>query len=107
MNSINPQNIQLVTMFGMFALGFFTWLVGVAILVSGAWGRDLRAITRQTAHLAQKGIAEDVAGLVGNASTLLNALNEMVNTARGIGVVLLIAGALLMIGACMFLLQLG
>ena len=81
---------------GMFLLGGITFVTGVATLASGAWGRELRTITSQTTRIAQKGLAEDISGLVGNAATLLNTVNEMIRTATGIGVFLTISGALLM-----------
>ncbi len=107
MDLITLHNLQMVMLSGMFLLGVITCLAGVAILVSGAWGRDLRAITDQTARLAQKGITEEIAGLVGNASTLLTALNEMIRTSTGIGVFLTLAGATIMAVSCWFLFQLG
>jgi hypothetical protein len=58
--------------------------------------RDVREITGQTSRLAQKGLAEELSGLVGNASTLLAAVNDMVRTAAGIGIFLSLLGLALM-----------
>ena len=49
---------------------------------------EVKALATQTARLAQKGIAEEVAGLVGNASTLVDAMDQLVRTTRGIGIFL-------------------
>jgi len=57
--------------------------------------------------LAQKGIAEDVAGLVGNASSLLSATNELVRTSAGIGVFLAVLGVVLMAAATWLVLQIS
>lgn len=102
---INIEDLQIIMIIGVFILGGLTFVTGVGILASGAWGRDLRAITTQTTRLAQKGIAEDISGLVGNASTLLNTINEMIRTSTGIGVFLTIAGAILMGITIWFVLQ--
>ena len=67
--------------------------VGVFILVRKLLGKELQTIADQTTKLAQKGISEDISGLVGNARTLIEALNEMVKTATGIGVLLKIGRA--------------
>lgn len=96
MEAFSMDELQVLMLVGMFLLGGLTFVTGVAILVSGAWGRELRTITTQTTRLAQKGIADDISGLVGNASTLLTSINEMMRTATGIGVFLTVAGALLM-----------
>jgi hypothetical protein len=105
MDIFSLQDLQILMLIGMFLLGGLTFVTGVAILASGAWGRDLRTITTQTTRLAQKGIAEDISGLVGNASTLLTTINEMIRTATGIGVFLTIAGAILMGITIWFVLQ--
>ncbi len=62
------------------------------------------------AHPAQylsKGIADDVAGLVGNASNLLSATNDLVRTSAGIGVFLAILGFLLMTAATWLVLKIS
>ena len=96
MNMINLHDFQLVMAGGMFLLGIGTFLTGVLILVAGSWWRDLRTLTAQTTRIAQKGLAEEISGLVGNASALLTSINEMVHTTTGIGVFLTITGLILM-----------
>lgn len=103
----NFNDLQTFMLIGMFLLGGITFVVGVILLVSGAWRKDIRAITAQTTRLAQKGLTEELSGLVGNASTLLNTLNDMIRTATGIGVFLTLAGALLMGVACWLILTIS
>jgi hypothetical protein len=96
MENLNANELQLFMLIGIFLLGSITFLLGLAILMYGAWGKDLRTIADQTARLAQKGIAEEISGLVGNASTLMSTLNEIMRTSNGIGFYLTIIGGLLM-----------
>ncbi len=96
MDTINLRDLQLIMLIGMFVLGFITFIIGVTILVKRTWGREIRSVTAQTTRLAQKGLADEISGLVGNASSLLNTLNDMVRTATGVGIFLTISGALLM-----------
>ncbi len=96
MENINTHELQLFMLIGTFLLGSITFLLGLAILMYGAWGKDLRTIADQTTKLAQKGIADEIAGLVGNASTLMTTLNDLMRTSNGIGFYLTIIGALLM-----------
>jgi hypothetical protein len=107
MNLIDLRDLQLLMLVGMFMLGGLTFITGVLILVSGAWGRELRSITSQTARLAQKGLTEEISGLVGNASNLMNTINEMVRTATGIGVFLTVFGGILMSITCWLILTMS
>ena len=89
---------------GLFVIGLFTLLTGVIILFIRSMGKESRTITKQVTRLAQKGIAEDISGLVGNASNLLSATSELIKTTRGIGTFLTIVGAILMLlGICLAL----
>ena len=74
-------------------------------MATRAAGRDIRSLAVQTTKLAQKGLAENVAGLVGNASSLLEAVNDLIRTTAGIGVFLTVMGAVLIITAGLMLLQ--
>ncbi|MEJ5202926.1 MAG: hypothetical protein WHV66_11900 [Anaerolineales bacterium] len=84
----------------LFVMGVLCILSGVFILVSKVMMGELRSVTRQVAHLAQKGIADDLSGLVGNTSALLEALTQLVRTASGVGMFLVMVGFLLV--ACSF-----
>ena len=81
----------------IFIVGLVTFVIGAIILIAGAFGKERANILAQTNRLAQKGLAEEVSGLVGNASTLLGAMNEMITTRNGIGIVMMIIGGILMI----------
>lgn len=76
----------------IFLLGIIVFIVGLIILTTKAMGREMQSLATATSKLAQKGIAEDIGGLVGNASALMNALQQMVKTATGIGVFLILLG---------------
>src|SRR4030042_2551998 len=96
MNALTLHDIQLIMAGGLFLLGIGTFLTGVLILVAGSWWRDLRTLTAQTTRIAQKGLAEEISGLVGNASVLLTSINDLVHTTTGIGVFLTLIGSILM-----------
>jgi hypothetical protein len=105
MENITVNELQLIMLIGIFLLGSITFLLGLAILVYGAWGKDLRTLADQTTRLAQKGLTDEVSGLVGNASALLTTLNEMTRTSTGIGFYMTIIGALLMLLSCIVILK--
>jgi hypothetical protein len=105
MTTITLFEIQMAMAAGLFLIGTIAILVGVIVLVTRASGREVRTLAAQTAHLAQKGLAEEVAGLVGNASTLLSATNELVRTTAGVGVFLSLLGFALMAAGAYLALQ--
>jgi hypothetical protein len=84
---------------GVVALG-----AGIIMLVFRVSGKDIHTIANQTLRLAQKGVAEEVSGLVGNASALLEALNQLVRTATGVGAFLVMVGFILF-GAAYYLVK--
>jgi hypothetical protein len=100
METLTPYNLLLMMAVALFVLGLVTFITGVVILAIRAPGRDMQTLATQTTRLAQKGIAEDVAGLVGNASALLDAMQQLSRTATGVGVFLALLGVLLMGSAC-------
>jgi hypothetical protein len=89
----------------LFLLGMIAFLTGILILALRTASPDIKTLALQTSQLAQKGIAEDISGLVGNASNLLDSMNQMVRTTRGVGMVLALLGMFLMGLACYFALQ--
>jgi len=80
--------------------GVLTFLAGVIIVIVKVMGGETRTIANQTTKLAQKGMTDDVAGLVGNASVLIDSLNSFVKTSAGLGMFLVLTGILLV--ACSF-----
>jgi hypothetical protein len=94
-----PFNILLIMTITGFAIGLITFAAGILILALKPSTSDIKTLITQTSNLAQKGIAEDIAGLVGNASVLLGAMSDLVRTTSGVGVFLAILGLILMIGS--------
>jgi hypothetical protein len=76
----------------LFLLGTVTLVTGIVVLLTRTMGKDLRAITAEASNLAQKGLIDDLSGLVGNASALLTATSQMVKTTAGVGILLIFLG---------------
>jgi hypothetical protein len=79
--------------------------IGAYVLVKKLLGKDLQNISEQTTKLAQKGLTDDITGLVGNARSLIEALNDLVKTTAGVGILLLMLGVALLSGAYVLVLQ--
>lgn len=89
----------------VFVVGIISIGAGVFILVTRVLGDDLKSISQQTAQLAEKGLAEEVSGLVGNAASLVSSLNELIRTTSGIGLFILITGTIMIISSFYLILQ--
>lgn len=83
----------------MMLMGVITFGIGVYIIVAKVVAGDVRSLATQTAKLAQKGITDDVSGLVGNASTLIDSLNGLTKTSAGLGMFLIFVGLALFVAA--------
>jgi hypothetical protein len=96
MQILKPEELLLIIVSIIFVLGLFTFGAGVFVLLARALGSETRTIAKQTSRLAQKGITDDIAGLVGNVSALVEATNQLIRTAAGIGIFLTVLGLGLM-----------
>jgi hypothetical protein len=106
MLEVNLSDLLLSMSASTFLLGMVTFLIGVFILITRAAGQDFRSITDQTARLVQKGVADEIAGLIGNANTLLKTMSDMVRTVAGVGVFLTLTGTVMMASSLLILLRL-
>lgn len=87
--------------------GMIMLAVGVFIMVKKLMGKELQNIAEQTTKLAQKGIADDISGLVGNAGSLIESLNNLTKTTAGIGVLIVLIALALLGGAYALVLHIG
>ena len=92
---------------GLFLIGLITFATGVSVLVIRYIGQDTRAISKTIAQFAQKGIADDLSGMMGNASALIDATSNLIQTTKGIGVFLIISGSVFMVLGIVLTLYLG
>jgi len=71
----------------------------VIILIRRSANRELNALATQTAQIAQKGLSDGLSGLLGNASTLITAMNDLVHTQNGVGSFLILIGLFMVIAS--------
>lgn len=100
MNPIDPKQLLL----WMALIGFFTGVVtllgGILILTIRVSSKDVRTISNQAATLAQKGLTEDISGIIGNTATLMDSMTTLIQTSAGIGAFLCFLGLLIMTASC-------
>lgn len=102
---LNINDLLAMFAIGLFVLGGLCLVSGSLILIVRVPNKEVKTLATQTARLAQKGLAEDVVGLVGHASSILEGLNQLTKTTTGVGVFLIIIGILMMGGASLLVLQ--
>lgn len=105
MFSMTVNDFILTMGIALLAAGLVFLAIGAFVLVKKLMGKDLQNIADQTTKLAQKGITEDVTGLVGNARTLIESLNDLVKTTAGVGILLIMIGVVLLGSAYALVLQ--
>ncbi len=105
MITLTTYDVMLIIIATLFFIGVLSTITGIIILVTKSIGKEVSTIAVQTTKLAEKGIAEDIAGLVGNASSLLDAINQLVINTAGVGVFLTLFGLLMIAAAGILTLQ--
>jgi hypothetical protein len=93
---LNFNDVQILIAAAVFVLGLILVLIGALVLISRGYSREIRALTAHTARLGQKGLAQEVTGLVNGATELVASINQLVRTASGIGIFLITLGIALM-----------
>ena len=90
--AIESSQLQLILVLSLLGMGGLSLAGGIFVLIKKTFSKEVEVIANQMAKLAQKGIADDVSGLVGNASSLIDSLNQLTKTASGIGIFLVLIG---------------
>lgn len=98
------NDIQLLIAAAVFVLGFLLILIGALVMVSRSYSREVRTLAAHTARLGQKGLAQDITGLVKSATELVASINGLVKTASGIGLFLITLG-IAMLAAAYWIIQ--
>jgi hypothetical protein len=102
MFGLSANNLVLILSIVILGMGVIAFIVGIFTLAFKINSEDFNEISSQTAKMMNKGISEDVSTMVGNASSLLQSINEMAKTKAGVGMFLLIV-AFILIGSAYFL----
>jgi len=90
MITINANEFTLTLAIILAVMGIITFLIGIIILAFKVKSDEFNSITEQSAKLIEKGVVDDVSGLMGSTTSLLDTINQMVKTKAGIGVFLVL-----------------
>ena len=107
MFSMTVNDFLLTMAISLLAGGMVMLGVGVFIMVKKLMGKELQNISEQTTKLAQKGITDDISGLVGNAGSLIDSLNNLTKTTAGVGIFIVLIAFVLLGAAYALVLRIG
>lgn len=105
MYEINQTDTLLLMAAALFFLGMCTLTMGLFVLVTRTMNKDIKNISSTASKIVQKGITDEMAGLVGNASALLDTVSQLVKTAAGVGIFVTALGLGMMAAAYWIVLQ--
>jgi hypothetical protein len=93
---LSGRDLQILMAAAIFVMGSLCMLMGILLLITRGYSREVKTLASQTAKLGQKGLAEEIAGLVTSASDLVASINGLVRTASGVGIFLITLGVVMM-----------
>jgi hypothetical protein len=99
------KDTQILVAGSVFLLGCLCVIIGALVLLSRGYSREVRELAVHTARLGQKGMAQEVSTLVGQAAELVRAINELIRTASGISVFLITLGIGMIVAAYWVIMQ--
>ena len=92
------MNIIILSGALLILIGFLSLIFGLIVLVKNALSKDLQEVSAEAAKLARKGLLTDFGSSLQSASFLVNEMTQLIKTARGIGLTLIIIGIILIGG---------
>ena len=96
---LNAENIQLLIALLQVIFGIVFLVCGLRKLIAREYTPAARALATQSARIGQKGLRDNVSVVSQTATQLLNAVNQLVKTAAGVGAFLVLVGLFFMIAA--------
>ena len=100
---IEPSGLVALVLAGLLGLtGFVACITGLRTMLAQDYQQTLRKLSLQSTQVSQKGLADvTLAPTLEAASRLIDAVNQLVRTAVGIGVFLCLMGVSMMVAAFM------
>lgn len=95
MFSLTANDFVLILSGVVVVLGVIAFIIGLFTLAFKVSGGDFSEISTTSAKIMAKGLTDDVADLMGNASVLLESITQMTKTRAGVGMFLIIVSFIL------------
>jgi hypothetical protein len=77
-----------------FGLGLIAIGAGLLMLIVSPYRREAKILAAQSARISQKALTDDIAMVAQSATALVDAVNNLIKTASGNAIILIVVGAL-------------
>jgi hypothetical protein len=76
-----------------FALGMLACFSGMTLLIVNPYRKEAAALAAHSARLGQKALTDNIATVAQSATSLIDAINNLIRTSSGNAIVLIAVGA--------------
>ena len=88
--------IQIVMSISLFVIGVLSSLSGLWIILAKEYHQTMKELSTQSIRINGRAITQDsVAPLIDSASRMVEAINQLIRTAAGVGAFLCVAGVVI------------
>jgi hypothetical protein len=91
---LTPPNLRMIMGLAFFPLGLTSIVGGLLILGIGPYRNEAKLLAQQSARIGQKGLTDDITLVTQSATALVDSVNNLIKTASGNAIVLIVVGAL-------------
>jgi hypothetical protein len=94
------NQIQIVMSISMFVIGVLSSLSGLWIILAKEYHQTMKELATQSIRINGRAITQDsVAPLIDSASGMVEAINQLIRTAAGVGAFLCVTGVMICVVA--------
>jgi TRAP-type uncharacterized transport system fused permease subunit len=88
--------IQVVMSVSMFVIGVLSSLSGLWIILAKEYQQTMKELSAQSVRISGRAVTQDtVAPLIDSASRMVEAINQLIRTAAGVGAFLTVVGVMI------------
>jgi hypothetical protein len=94
METLTTENLRVLMGLTFFVTGLIAIGAGMVMLIVGPYRKEAKIIASQSARISQKALTDNISGIVTSATTLVQAVNDLIRTSSGNAIILIVVGAL-------------
>jgi hypothetical protein len=94
LETLTTDNLRVIMGMTFFVTGLIAIGAGMLMLIVGPYRKEAKIIAAQSARISQKALTDNISAVVASATTLVQAVNDLIRTSSGNAIVLIVVGAL-------------
>ncbi len=91
--ALTPDTLRLIMGLTFFGVGLLACLSGLLLLIVRPYHKEAEALAAHSARIGQKALTDNIAAVAQSATSLIEAVNNLIRTSSGNAVVLIAVGA--------------